>query len=103
MGTQAPQDIFDIKKLEMETVVKHKGCRASLALLNVWKADVLLRPVLQASPASSSFGGLPWGPPYEAPKNEHQNANSYEGFKEERSPEVLLFGSLLSRIPQALL
>ena len=29
-----------------------------MALLNVWKADVLLRPVLQASPASaSSFGG----------------------------------------------
>ena len=100
-GNTSPQKIFDIKTLEMKTVEKHKGCRASRTLLNVWKADVLLRPVLQASPASaSSFGG---SPPYEAPKNEHQNANSYKGFKEERSPEVLLFGGLFSRMPQALL
>ena len=85
----------------MKKVEKHKGCRASLTLLNVWKADVLLRPVLQASPASaSSFGGSPWGPPYEAPKNKYQNANSYKGFKEERSPEVLLFGGLFSRTPK---
>ena len=83
----------------MEAVVKHTGCRASLALLNVWKADVLLRPVHQASPASSSFRGSPWGPPYEAPKNEHQNANSYKGFKEKDRREFCCLAACFPGFP----